>query len=825
MSDLSPIHSDMPLDAATFGARGVRLSQLAMLGLPVPAGVILSTDAVQAVARGEFPELPEDLLDGLLSVRGSAQEPEWGGPTAILNIGICDAALPALIKKIGETGAYTLYRRFIFSFASNVMGVDPETFEGPQEDSTERIAHCKAMYFDETDKEFPQDPAEQLRLTLRHMAKAWNRPSARILRGAKGAPKDAGVALVIQKMALGIGRGETGAGAAQIVDDKTGEARLWGRYLPQSQGQDAIIGARESQSLDILPDSVQAGLWAAGESLAKGFRDTFQVEFTVQNGQFWLLDASPAKRSSVAALRINVDLAEAGIISKNDAVLRTDPHALGDLLHPQIGEGSARDILAMGLSASPGAATGRVVFTPEAAMTMAAQGQAAILVRVETGADDIRGIHAASGVLTLRGGMTSHAAVIARGLGVPCIVGAGELRLDDLVLVCPDGRRLEAGAQVTIDGTSGQVLAGSASMTQPNLGGPFKTLMSWADEVRELKVRANADTPADARLAQRFGVDGIGLCRTEHMFFAPERVQVMREMILAPDAVARKASLDQLLPMQKADFVELFEIMRGQPVTIRLLDPPLHEFMPVDEVGMAALAQAMGMSVVQVARRAEELSEVNPMLGKRGVRIGITTPEIYEMQARAIFEAAAQVFAITGDAVVPEIMIPLVSANREVELIKARIEAVAAKVGGAVAYKLGVMVETPRAALRAGDLAGSSSFLSFGTNDLTQMTYGLSRDDAGRFMREYVQQGVFPDDPFHSLDVEGVGELLLIAAQRGRAANPDLVLGMCGEHGGDPASVRFCKVAGFDYVSCSPYRVPIARLAAAQASLLAAKAK
>jgi pyruvate,orthophosphate dikinase len=361
-------------------------------------------------------------------------------------------------------------------------------------------------------------------------------------------------------------------------------------------------------------------------------------------------------------------------------------------------------------------------------------------------------------------------------------------------------------------------------MTQPSLGGPFNTLMGWADEVRELKVRANADTPTDARLAQRFGVDGIGLCRTEHMFFAPERVQVMREMILAPDAVARKAALDLLMPMQKADFVELFEIMRGQPVTIRLLDPPLHEFMPVDEAGMAALAQAMGITVRQVRRRAEELSEVNPMLGKRGVRIGITTPEIYEMQGRAIFEAAAQVFAITGDAVVPEIMIPLVSANREVEIIKARIEAVATEVGGAIAYKLGVMVETPRAALRAGDLAESSAFLSFGTNDLTQMTYGLSRDDAGRFMREYVQQGVYPEDPFHSLDVEGVGELLLIAAQRGRAANPDLVLGRCGEHGGDPASVRFCKVAGFDYVSCSPYRVPIARLAAAQASLLAAKA-
>ncbi len=817
-----PLDGKTELDVAMHGTRACRLAKMAALGLPVPLGVVLSAKDVSRIAEtGAVPDVPSSLLKGLLSLRASPLNPEWGGPTAILNIGISDSTLP----DVGENAAYLLYRRFIQSYATNVAGLEAEDFDADIPDGAERVAHCKASYKFETDEDFPQDPKAQLRACILHMARAWNRPSAKILRQAKGAPEDAGFALVIQRMALGIGRGETGAGAAQMVDDKSGAAKLWGRYLPQSQGQDAVIGAREALGIEALSGPLQAELLKAGETLAKGFGDAFQVEFTVQDGRLWLLDCSPAKRSSVAALRINVDLAEAGIINKNDAILRTEPHALGDHLHPQIAENSARDILAIGLSASPGAATGRVVFTPEAAMTMAAQGQAAILVRVETGADDIRGIHAASGVLTLRGGMTSHAAVIARGLGVPCIVGAGELRLDDDVLVCPDGRRLKLGAQITVDGTSGQVLAGSAEMTQPNLGGPFKTLMSWADEVRELQVRANADTPADARLAQRFGVDGIGLCRTEHMFFAPERVQVMREMILAPDGVARKAALDLLMPMQKADFVELFEIMRGQPVTIRLLDPPLHEFMPVDEAGMAALAQAMGISVRQVARRAEELSEVNPMLGKRGVRIGITTPEIYEMQVRAIFEAAAEVSAFTGDAVVPEIMIPLVSANREVELIKARIEAVALEVGGAVAYKLGVMVETPRAALRAGDLAESSAFLSFGTNDLTQMTYGLSRDDAGRFMREYVQQGVFPEDPFHSLDVEGVGELLLIAAQRGRAANPALVLGMCGEHGGDPASVRFCKVAGFDYVSCSPYRVPIARLAAAQASLLAANAR
>ena len=807
------------LDVHLHGIRACRLAKMAALGLPVPEGVVLSAQAVAKIAEtGDVPELPISLLGGLLSLRASPLNSEWGGPTAILNIGIGDKNLP----EVGEESAYLLYRRFIQSYATNVAGLEAEDFDADIPDGPARIERCKASYLFETEADFPQDPAAQLKACILHMARAWNRPSAKILRQAKGAPSDASVALVIQRMALGIGRGVTGSGSAQAVDDKTGKPRLWGRYLAQSQGQDAVIGVRHAQNIDVLPESVQADLSRYIGLVAEGFRDAYQVEFTLENGKLWLLDAQPAKRSNMAALRINIDLAQAGIISKSDAILRTEPHSLSDHLHSQIDSDQERDILATGLSASPGAATGRVVFTPEAAMTMAAQGQQSVLVRVETGADDIRGIHAASGVLTLRGGMTSHAAVIARGLGVPCIVGAGDLRLDDEALVCPDGRWIKSGTQITVDGTTGQVLFGAVEMTQPSLGGPFKKLMQWVDEVRELKVRANADTPSDARIAQRFGVDGIGLCRTEHMFFDPDRVQVMREMILASDATARRAALDRLMPMQKADFVELFDIMRGQPVTIRLLDPPLHEFMPQDNAGVAALAQAMGMSAVQVRRRGEELEEVNPMLGKRGVRIGITMPEIYEMQARAIFEAAAQVFAVTGDAVVPEIMIPLVSANREVELIKARIEAVAAEVGGVVAYKLGVMVETPRAALRAGDLAQSSAFLSFGTNDLTQMTYGLSRDDAGRFMREYVQQGVFPEDPFHSLDVEGVGELLLIAAQRGRAANPDLVLGMCGEHGGDPASVRFCKVAGFDYVSCSPYRVPIARLAAAQASLLQA---
>jgi pyruvate,orthophosphate dikinase len=539
-----------------------------------------------------------------------------------------------------------------------------------------------------------------------------------------------------------------------------------------------------------------------------------------------LHDAVPVRRGARASVRIAVDLANAGAISREEAILRVDPRNLVEHLHPQIDPAATRDVCATGLGASPGAATGRLVLTPEAAQAAAAQGEATILARTETTPEDIRGMHAARGVLTVRGGMTSHAAVIARGLGVPCVVGASDLRIDEAagIVTTPDGRILREGALITIDGARGQVIAGAPAMIAAEIGGALSDLLDWADAVRDLGVRANADTPADARLARDFLVDGLGLCRTEHMFFEDDRITVMREMILADTPAERRAALDRLLPMQRDDFRELFEIMRGLPVTIRLLDPPLHEFLPHGAEELAALAAAMGQPAAAVRARAEALAEVNPMLGMRGVRLGIVLPEIYEMQARAIFEAAIEVNRDAGDPVTPEVMIPLVSAFREVELVKGRIDAIAAQVqreqGVSLGFKLGVMVETPRAALRAGDLAASSAFLSFGTNDLTQMTYGLSRDDAGRFMRDYVNRGVFHEDPFHVLDVEGVGELMLIAARRGRERNPGLVLGLCGEHGGDPSSVRFCKVAGFDYVSCSPYRAPIARLAAAQATIL-----
>jgi pyruvate,orthophosphate dikinase len=576
---------------------------------------------------------------------------------------------------------------------------------------------------------------------------------------------------------------------------------------------------------DLAPAAVERLTRAAAAATSR-FRDAQLVEFALEAGEPAIIDSVPVRRNGRAAVRIAVDLANAGVISREQALLQIEPRSLIEHLHPQIDPTAPRDVFGTGLAASPGAATGRLVLSAEAAMTAAAQAEPTILARLETGPEDIRGMHAALGVLTLRGGMTSHAAVIARGIGVPCVVGAGDLRLDlvERTLSSPDGRVFREGALLTLDGTRGEVLAGAPAMIAPELGGAFSELLDWADAVRDLGVRANADTPAEARMARDFGVDGIGLCRTEHMFFDPERLMVMREMILAETEAGRRAALDRLLPMQRADFVELFGIMRGLPVVIRLLDPPLHEFLPQESEDLHALALAMDLPVAQVTGRATALREVNPMLGMRGVRLGLVLPEIYEMQARAIFEAAIAVNRDARAPVVPEVMIPLVSANREVELVRAHIDAVAAEVqaeqGATLDFRLGVMVETPRAALRAGDLALSAAFLSFGTNDLTQMTYGLSRDDAGRFMRDYVRQGVFTEDPFHTLDLEGVGELLLIAARRGRASNPDLVLGLCGEHGGDPSSVRFCKVAGFDYVSCSPFRVPIARLAAAQASLL-----
>ncbi len=831
--------------ASAYGRRAMILARLAALGLPVPEGVALSFECVDEIASGgALPALPFAAAPGaLFAVRSSPEERAWGGPSAVLNLGADDASLGPLAAAVGETAALRYYIRAIASVGPLVHGIDVEEFEalwrkhlrdyvdpGPAI-LRPLLAESLALYEAEGGSPWPQSAEAQITVVARAMARQWNGASARILRRAKGAPATAGLGLVVQRMALAIGTGARGSAQIQLVDRLTGRAACSGVWRAQTQGTGFLGVTIPGQPLEALeaegPLPVLDAARAAATVATAGLGDAFAIDFVAEDGRLAVVDAFAVRRNARASVRIAVDLANAGAISREEALLRIEPRSLVEHLHPQIDPTAPRDVFATGLAASPGAATGRVVFTAEAAQAAAAQDEATILVRLETSPEDIRGMHAARGVLTVRGGMTSHAAVIARGIGLPCVVGAADLRLDPAgrTLTSRDGRIFREGALITLDGTSGQVSVGAPRTIPPELGGAFSDLLDWADAVRDLGVRANADTPAEARTAREFRVDGLGLCRTEHMFFDAARIMVMREMILADTDAERQAALDKLLPMQRADFIEIFEIMRGLPVTIRLLDPPLHEFLPKEADDVRALAEAMGVPEAAVMARARDLAEVNPMLGMRGVRLGIVMPAIYEMQARAIFEAAIAVNRDARAPVVPEVMIPLVSAFREVELVKARIDAIAVAVlaeqQATLDYRLGVMVETPRAALRAGDLAASSAFLSFGTNDLTQMTYGLSRDDAGRFMRDYVNAGVFHEDPFHSLDLEGVGELMLIAAKRGRARNPDLVLGLCGEHGGDPSSVRFCKVAGFDYVSCSPYRVPIARLAAAQATLLA----
>ena len=818
----------------THGGRAKCLQRLVRLDLPVPRTLSLSFQTVRRIAAGET--LPHDQLLApfgdapLLCVRPSSEDPDWGGPGSILNIGMNDARFAELSNDLGHEAAARLYLRFVQSFAIHVARLDPEAFEDVSDDPVDGLKQALEAYEDEAEEVFPQDPGTQLVEVLRSMARAWEGTTARLLRQAKGAPADAGLGLVVQEMALGLGGGESGSGVMQLVNSQTGVRKITGRYLSQSQGRDALAVGQgalfleadpRGPSLEELAPEAFAELKSHTAVMREKLREEMQAEFTIENGKLFLLDGVRVARNARAAIAIAVALAEDGIITKQEALMRVEPRALNELLHRQVDADAPRDVLARGVAASPGAASGKIVFSAAEAQASDAREEPCILVRRETSPEDIRGMHAAVGVLTERGGMTSHAAVIGRGIGKPCVVGATEIEfhLRSQKLEFPDGRVLKAGDTITIDGSSGEVLAGDTPLQEPARDEALATLMIWADETRDIAVRANADTPADAEVARGFKAQGIGLCRTEHMFFDDDRLIVMREMIFADSGEDRAAALELLLPMQRADFIDLFRIMQGQPVCIRLFDPPLHEFLPTEKSGMRVLAEALDLPLSDVVRRVEALAEYNPMLGMRGVRLGVTVPEIYEMQARAIFEATVA-SSQEGDAVVPEIMIPLVSARREVELVKTRIDAVAAAVrnetGQDFDYRLGVMVETPRAALRADDIAPLVSFLSFGTNDLTQMTYGLSRDDAGRFMSNYVQQGVYPEDPFHTLDAEGVGELLEIGARRGRKVKSDLVLSICGEHGGNPESIAFCRAAGFDYVSCSPFRVPVARLAAAQ---------
>lgn len=831
-SEITPTAS---ISADRHGGRAKCLQRLIRLDMPVPLTLALDFATVHALSQGDMPDTDAMLAlfgpDPLLSVRPSSESPDWGGPGAVLNIGMNDRMHAQLVESHGEMAANALYLRFIQAYAVDVARLDPDEFETGALPSAEALARALAAYEAETDEPFPQDVREQLGGVLRSMARAWEGTSARLLRQAKGAPADAGLGLVVQKMALGVGKGLCGSGVIQFVSHKSGNQEVRGRYMCQAQGRDALTASGEREIMylksdqrgrsieEVLPD-VWADLMRYGDLSRKRLREEMQIEFTVENGALYILDAVRLMRSPRANLRIAVALANDGIISQDEAVLRVPPHSLPELLHYQVDAEGVRDVIANGIPASPGAATGKIVFTAREAQALAAQDEACILVRRETTPEDIRGMHAARAVLTERGGVTSHAAVIARGLGLPCVVGASDMVLNVKkgTLTTEDGRVFKAGDVITVDGSRGNVLAGAAPMLEPALDESFRTLLDWADDARDIGVRANADTPEDARKARMFEAEGVGLCRTEHMFFAETRLLAMREMIFADHADDRRAALDRILPMQRTDFIELFGIMRDKPVTIRLFDLPLHEFLPQSREGLRELAEAQGLPLSDVVRRAEALSEFNPMLGMRGVRLGMTVPEIYDVQARAIFEAVIEV-ARSGASVVPEIMIPLVSARREVEMVKARIDAVAAAVrieqGVDFDYRLGVMVETPRAALRAADIAPHAGFLSFGTNDLTQMTYGLSRDDAGRFMGQYVSQGVYAEDPFHVLDKDGVGELLTIGAERGRAGNPDITLSICGEHGGNPESIAFCREAGFDYVSCSPFRVPVARLAAA----------
>ncbi|MGH1466889.1 MAG: pyruvate, phosphate dikinase [Cognatishimia sp.] len=835
--DIALVTQDAPIANYTHGGRAKCLQRLVRLDLPVPTTVALSFEAVRRIAAGEMPDMvallaPFENVD-LMCVRPSSEDPDWGGPGAVLNIGMNGARHADLVKQIGAAAADEIYLRFIQGYSEHVARLDPDMYDHIDGTSPTALRETLDAYEHEAEEAFPQDRKDQLAGVLRSMARAWSGTSARLLRMAKGAPADAGLGLVVQAMVLGLGTGESGSGVLQLADSKTGLPIIKGRYLSQSQGRDALDAGAKSLFLerdargpslqDSQPDAF-ANLVSHAQLMRRRLKEEMQVEFTIENGVVHILDGVRIQRSARAAVRIAVALAQEEIIPREEALLRIEPRALNELLHRQVDAEAERDVVGEGVAASPGAATGKIVFSATEAQASAARGEACILVRRETSPEDIRGMHASAGVLTERGGITSHAAVIARGLGLPGVVGANSIRFQTRkqMLITRDGRIFKAGDTLTIDGTNGQILAGQPPMLEAALDDAFQMLMGWADESRDIDVRANADTPADALTAKNFKAQGIGLCRTEHMFFEEDRLTVMREMIFADDSEDRRAALEQLLPMQRADFAELFRIMEGQPVCIRLLDPPLHEFLPTDRAGMRDLAEALDLPLSKVERRVETLGEYNPMLGMRGVRLGITVPEIYDMQARAIFEATIDV-SRDGAPFVPEIMIPLVSAKREVELVKTRIEAVAAAVRTEndvdFDFHLGVMVETPRAALRAEDIAPHCHFFSFGTNDLTQMTYGLSRDDAGRFMSAYVNQEVYPEDPFHTLDADGVGELLKFGADRGRAAQPSLTISVCGEHGGSPESIAFCRKVGIDYVSCSPFRVPVARLAAAQLAI------
>jgi len=775
----------------------------------------------------------------------------------VLNLGLNDEAVATLAKTSGdERFAYDSYRRFIQMYSNVVLDVESHNFEEIIEGYKDRrgltldtdlsaedwravIVGYKAKVQEMTGKPFPQDAWDQLWGAVGAVFGSWMNARAITYRRLNSIPAEWGTAVNVQAMVFG-NMGETSAtGVAFTRNPSTGAKELYGEFLVNAQGEDVVAGIRTPQniteiarkaagsdrpSLEAIMPEVFNQFVATTQLLEKHYKDMQDLEFTVERGKLWMLQTRNGKRTGRASLRLAVDMANEGLITREEAIARVEPATLDQLLHPTIDPNAKRDPIATGLPASPGAASGEIVFSSDEAEALRQVGRKTILVRVETSPEDIHGMHAAEGIVTTRGGMTSHAAVVARGMGKPCVSGVGAIRIDYArQTLTAGGQTLKKGDVVTIDGAIGQVFAGAIPMVKPELTGDFAILMQWADAVRRMKVRANAETPLDARTARSFGAEGIGLCRTEHMFFEGERIVAVREMILADDEKGRRTALAKLLPMQRKDFAELFEIMQGLPVTIRLLDPPLHEFLPHTEAEMAEVAKATGASVEKLRQRAHELHEFNPMLGFRGVRLAIRYPEIAEMQARAIFEGAVEAGKKTGASITAEIMVPLVMGRPELDLVKKIIvemaDKVAAETGVKVPYQVGTMIELPRAALRAAEIAESAEFFSFGTNDLTQTTLGLSRDDAAAFLGAYTSKGLLANDPFVTLDQEGVGELVKLAAERGRRVRPDIKLGICGEHGGDPASIGFCESVGLDYVSCSPFRVPIARLAAAQAAL------
>jgi pyruvate,orthophosphate dikinase len=861
------------------GGKGANLAEMANLGLPVPPGFTITTEvctyfyahgkkypdelageidaALAHVARLTGRSFGDNENPLLMSVRSGARASMPGMMDTVLNLGLNDITVLALAKSAeDERFAYDSYRRFIQMYSNVVLGIEHHNFEEVLElhksqkghdldtdlsapEWRDIIAEYKGIVERESGKPFPQDPREQLWGAIGAVFSSWMNQRAITYRRLNNIPESWGTAVNVQAMVFG-NMGETSAtGVAFTRNPSTGDKELYGEFLVNAQGEDVVAGIRTPQniteaariaaksdkpSMETVMPEVFRQFVETTQQLESHYRDMQDLEFTVERGKLWMLQTRGGKRTTKAALRIAVEMANERLITREEALLRIEPGGLDQLLHPTIDPSAERNVLATGLPASPGAASGEIVFNSDEAETLKSSGHKIILVRVETSPEDIHGMHAAEGILTTRGGMTSHAAVVARGMGKPCVSGVGSIRVDYAKqTMSVAGKTFRKGTTITIDGSTGQVIEGSVAMLQPELSGEFATIMEWADEARRLGVRANADTPNDARVARKFGAEGIGLCRTEHMFFEGDRIVAVREMILADDEKGRRAALAKLLPIQRGDFADLFEIMSGLPVTIRLLDPPLHEFLPHTDEEIAEVAKAMGADADKLKRRAQELHEFNPMLGFRGCRIAIAFPEVAEMQARAIFEGAVAASKKTGKPVIAEVMVPLVFTRAEFDLIKARIDAMHAAVekesGVNVPYQVGTMIELPRACLRAAEIAETAEFFSFGTNDLTQTALGISRDDAASFLGSYTSKGILASDPFITIDQDGVGELVEIGVERGRRTRPNIKLGICGEHGGDPASIAFCDRVGLDYVSCSPFRVPIARLAAAQAAL------